>query len=218
MKIDKNSKFYKPPTTKERMDNLKYSILFWKGRSKGMIHTRNLRLDDLRYIFFPKGFDEKYGYLGTSVWNEEGDAFKALYPLVLALDYEAKPKWCPRWFLRFLHVFGSDRSIVRVRNWTLHNLFRKLTKGIAFVDWKTKWHDYDLRISIQAPKHLQDLADDIESGFYSRGKQEELVAEIKKLDPKASIIWGCTDRLQKQLEELEDSKERRVSGRDKDMD
>ena len=201
-KIDKNSKFYTPPTFKQRMESLKYTILFWKGRSKGMIYTRDIKLDDLRYIFFPKGFSEKYGYLGTSV-DESSYYFKALYPLVLALDYEANPKLCPRWFLRFLHVFGSDRSIVRVRNWTLHNLLRKLTKGIAFVDWKTKWQDYDLRISIHAPKHLQDLADDIEHGFYSRGAQEELVAKIKQLDPNASIIWGSIERLEKQLEKLE---------------
>lgn len=202
-KINKNSKFYKPPTFKERMENLKSTILFWKGRSKGMIYTRNIELDDFRYIFFPKGF-EKYGYLGTQIWNEEGDYFKALYPLVLAMDYEAKPKFCPRWFLRFLHVFGSDKSIVRVRNWTLHDLLRNLTKGIAFVDWKTKWHDYDLRISIHAPKHLQNLADDIEYGFYSRGAQEEVVAKILAIDPNAGIIWGSVDRLVKQLEELEE--------------
>jgi hypothetical protein len=72
-----------------------------------------------------------------------------------------------------------------------------------FTDWKTKWQDYDLRISISAPKHLQDLADDIESGFYSRGRQEEIVAEILKLDPNAGIIWGSIDRLEKQLEKLE---------------
>jgi len=207
MKIDKNSKFYTPPTPKERLDNIKYGILFWKGRSKGMIHTRNLELDDFRYIFFPKGFEEKYGYLGTSVWNEAGDAFKALYPLVLALDYEAKPKLCPRWFLRFLHVFGSDKSIVRVRNWTLHDLLCKLTKGITFVDWKTKWHNYDLRISIHAPKHLQNLADDIEYGFYSRGRQEELVEQILAIDPNAPIIWGSIERFVKQLEELENKTE-----------
>ena len=206
MKIDKNSKFYTPPTFKQRLDNIKYGILFWKGRSKGMIYTRNIELDDFLFIFFPKGF-EKYGYLGTQIWNEDGGYFKALYPLVLALDYEAKPKLCPRWFLRFLHVFGSDKSIVRVRNWTLHNLLRKLTKGIAFVDYKTKWHDYDLRISIHAPKHLQDLADDIEHGYYSRGRQEELVAEIKAIDPNASIIWGSIDRLAEQLEKLEAEKE-----------
>jgi hypothetical protein len=180
-----------------------------------MIYTRSIELDDFRYIFFPKGF-EKYGYLGTQIWDEGGDYFNALYPLVLAMDYEAKPKLCPRWFLRFLHVFGSDKSIVRVRNWSLHDLLRKLTKGIAFVDWKTKWEAYDLRISIHAPKHLQDLADDIESGFYSRGRQEELVADIMRLDPKASIIWGSIDRLERQLEELEKKQTR--SSTEKDMD
>lgn len=179
------------------------SLLFWKGRKKGMVHTRNLRLDDLRYIFFPKGFAEKYGYLGTSVWKEDSVYFKALYPLVLALDYEAKPKWCPRWFLRFLHVFGSDRSIVRVRNWRLHTLERKLTKGIQFIDWKTKWTDYDLRISINAPRHLQYLAHGIEEYFYSQGKQDELVEQIKELDPDARIVWGSVERLEKQLEELQ---------------
>ena len=179
------------------------SLLFWKGRKKGMIHTRNIVLDDFRYIFFPKNFADKYGYLGTSVWNEDSDYFKALYPLVLALDYEAKPKWCPRWFLRFLHVFGADKSIVRVRNWRLNNLLSKLTKGIAFVDWKTKWTDYDLRISIHAPSHLQELASAIEDRFYSSGRQKELVEQVKELDPEARIIWGSISRLEKQLEELE---------------
>jgi len=193
------------------------SILFWRGRSKGMIHTRNIELDDFRYIFFPKGF-EKYGYLGTQIWDEDGDCFKALYPLVLALDYEAKPKWCPRWFLRFLHVFGADKSIVRVRNWTLHNLLRKLTKGIAFVDWKTKWSHYDLRISIHAPEHLQDLAEYIESGFYSKGRQEELVEQIKSIDPNASIIWGSIERFEKQLEELENARESNTPNTSEELD
>jgi hypothetical protein len=202
--MKRSNRFYTPPTIKERLASLKYSFLFWKGRKKGMIHTRNIEWSDFRYIFFPRGF-EKFGYLGTQIWNEDSDYFKALYPLVLALDYEAKPKWCPRWFLRFLHVFGSDRSIVRVRNWKLHNLERKLTKGIAFVDWKTKWEDYDLRISIHAPKYLQDLADDIEMGFYRRGEESELVEKILKIDPDASIIYGNIDRLRAQLEELENA-------------
>jgi len=160
-------------------------------------------IDDFKYIFFPSGF-EKYGYLGCHLINKDSKYFKALYPLVLALDYEAKPKYCPRWFLRLLHVYGCDRSVVRVVNWRIYNLLDRLTKGIMFMDWKTKWHDYDLRISIYAPKHLQDLAEDIEGGFYNRGKQEELVEEIKRLDPEASIIWGSIKRLEKQLEELKD--------------
>jgi hypothetical protein len=178
------------------------SMLFWRGRSKGIIHTRDITLDDLRYIFFPKGFEEKYGYLGTTI-SEKSGYFKTLYPLVLAMDYEAKPKWCPRWFLRFLDVFGNDRSIIRVRNRKLHTLYNKLTKGIGFIDWKTKWSDYDLRLSIHAPRHLQDLSDDIEHGFYSRGRQQELLAEIKAIDPNADPIMGSVSRLEKQLEELE---------------
>jgi hypothetical protein len=200
--MKRSNKFYTPPTFKERLTSLKYSFLFWKGRKKGMIHTRNLEWDDLRYIFFPKGF-EKYGYLGTRIWNEDGSYFKALYPLVLALDYAAKPKLCPRWFLRFLHVFGSDKSIIRVRNRRLHNLEKKLTNGIMFVDYKTKWSDYDLRISVSAPKHLQELASAIEDRFYSRGRQKELVEQIKTIDPNASIVWGSVERFEKQLEELE---------------
>ena len=179
------------------------SLLFWTGRKKGMIHTMSIGFKDIRAVFFPKDFAEKYRYLGTSVWNEDTIYFRVLFPLVLALDYEAKPKWCPRWFLRFLHLFGSDNSVVRVRNRTLHNLEKKLTKHIMFMDWKTKWSDYDLRISIYGPEHLQELAHGIEDRFYSKGRQTELVEQIKAIDPEASIMWGSISRLEKELEELE---------------
>lgn len=204
--MNKDSKFYIKPTFKERMvkfmDSVKYSILFWKGRKKGIVHTRNLEWSDLRYIFFPSKL-ERYGYLGITFYNEDSVYYRALYPLVLAMDYKARPDWCPRWFLRFLHVFGSDKSLVRVRNRRLHNLHQRLTKGIQFWDWKTKWADYDLRISISGPKHLQDLAGWIEIGFYSDGRQKELAEQIKNIDPNASIIWGSIHRLEKQLEQLE---------------
>ena len=205
--MNKNSKFYTSPPKpklKERMEDLKYTILFWKGRSKGMIHTRNLEWGDLRYIFFPsKG--EKYGYLGITLYNDS-EFNKVLLPLVLTMDYEAKPKWCPRWFLRFLHVFGNDKSIVRVRNWRLHKLHRKLTKGIQFWDWKTKWSHYDLRISISGTKHLQDLASWIENGFYKKGYQNELIERIKKIDPNAKTNIISVDYLEKQLEDLQNGK------------
>ena len=201
--MNKNSKFYTSlkPTFKERMEDLKYTILFWKGRKKTYITTRNLEWGDLRYIFFPTK-EDKYGYLNITFYKDS-EFNKVLLPLVLAMDYEAKPKWCPRWFLRFLHVFGNDKSLVRVRNRRLSNLLTKLTKGIGFWDWKTKWSHYDLRISISAPKHLQNLAMWIEHGFYSEGRQKELVEQIKALDPDASIIWGSIERFEKQLAELE---------------
>ena len=165
-----------------------------------------IRIQNIRAVFLPLNFYEKYKYLGSIPWGKEGDLFKAIYPLVLAMDYEAKPKMCPRWFLRFLHMFGSDNSIVRVRNRFLHNLENKLTKGILMWDHKTKWSDYDLRISVHGPEHLQELASAIEERFYSRGRQEELVKEIKALDPLAPIMWGSISRLEKQLEKLENGK------------
>ena len=188
---------------KDFVTMLLYCVIFWKGRKKGMVHTRDLRWDDIRAIFFPKDFYEKYHYLGAVPYREDGELFKALYPLVLAMDYEAKPKWCPRWFLRFLHLFGSDNSIVRVRNRFLHDLEKRLTKGILMWDYKTKWSNYDLRISISAPSHLQRLSMGIERQFYKDGREDELVEEIKKLDPNVWICRGSVSRLEKQLEELE---------------
>ena len=169
------------------------SLLFWRGRKKGIIYTRDIGWDDIREIFFPKNFEEKYRYLGSVPYDPRTDTFKALLPLVLAMDYEAKPKWCPRWVLRFLHVFGNDKSIVRVRNRFLHNLSRKLTKGITLYDYKTKWSYYDLRISIGAPQYLQDLADDIEYGYYQRGKREELLLSIKRIEPDFDRLMSIKD-------------------------
>ena len=204
-KINKNSKFYKPPTFEERMENFKYLILFWKGRSKGMIYIRNIELDDFRYIFFPKDFSEKYGYLGSVPDDKYYD--KAMVPLVLVMDYEAKPWWCPRWFLRFLDVFGNDKSIVRVRNRALHNLHRKLTKGITFTDYKTKWQWYDLRISVAAPRYIQDLAEAIEDYYYKVGKREDTINQIKKIEPDFNKTFMTSKDLEDYLEELENKKE-----------
>lgn len=186
----------------EKLKNFFKSMLFLKGRKKGMIYTRDITFQDIRSVFFPKNFYEKYRYLGSVPYRTSGSLFNAMYPLILALDYEAKPKYCPRWVLRFLHLFGSDNSIVRVRNSYLSNLQSKLTKGIMIWDYKTKWEYYDLRISISAPKHLQDLCFDIERGYYSRGRQEELAEQIKELDPDARIVWGSIERLQEQYEKL----------------
>lgn len=180
------------------------SLLFWKGRKKGMIHTRDLEWDDIRYIFFPKDFSEKYGYLGSVPDDKYYN--KAMVPLVLTMDYEAKPWWCPRWFLRFLDVFGNDKSIVRVRNRTLHNLHRKLTKGITFVDYKTKWQWYDLRISVAAPQYIQDLADAIEAHYYRAGKKEDTIKQIKMIEPDFSKTYMTSLDLEDYLDELENKK------------
>ena len=183
------------------------SLLFWKGRRKGIIRTIDITLDDLRSVFFPKFFHEKYRYLGAIPWREDGKIFKAMEPLVIFMDYKAKPKWCPRWFLRFLHLFGNDNSIVRVRNMKLHNLHRKLTKGIMIYDYKTKWEWYDLRISIAGDKQMSDLADDIEDMYYKRGQREDLLEKIYKYNPAFDKTYWTNKELAKYLDDLIDKKE-----------
>ena len=191
---------------KEKVMDFLQSLLFWTGRKKGMIYTRDIEWSDIREIFFPQSFEEKYGYLGSVPYREDSEIFKAMYPLILAMDYEARPKGCPRWFLRFLHTFGSDKSVVRVRNFRLHNLEKKLTKGIFIWDYKTKWSDYDLRITLSAPKHLQELSDAIEEGFYKRGRTEEVISEIKRLDPNVKITNTNLERLEELCDELRNKK------------
>jgi hypothetical protein len=206
--VMKNSKFYVKTPLKERLINFTKGLLFWRGRKKGMIHTRNITLNDLRAVFFPKDFYEKYKYLGSVPWNTEGAIFKAMEPLVIFMDYKAKPKYCPRWVLRFLYLFGSDNSIVRVRNRVLYNLKQYLTKGIQLTDYKTKWEHYDLRISVYGTDQIQNLADAIEHKFYDDGSREDLANRIKILDPNTKYTKGSLQSdLKKELNRLEDINE-----------
>ena len=201
----KNSKFYVKTHFKERLNDFAKGLLFWRGRQKGMVHTRDIDLSDICAVFFPVGFYEKYKYLGSVPWNTGGEIFKAMEPLVIFMDYKAKPWWCPRWFLRFLHLFGSDNSIVRVRNRTLHDLQYKLTKGIMIIDYKTKWTDYDLRISVYGDKQIQDLADSIETRVYDTGAREDLFNQILELNPHTEYTKGHTVQdLRRELNRLED--------------
>jgi len=182
-------------------------ILFKGKKAKvGPVHTKDITLEDLRVVFFPKTFYEKYGYLGSVPWREEGPIFKAMEPLVIYMDYKAKPFWCPRWLIRLLHLFGSDNSIVRVRNRKLHNLKNKITKGCLIWDYKTKWSDYDLRISVTGTNEMQFLADAIETEFYDRGYRIDLAEQIKELDPDTRYHKGDTPTmLKKELHRLQDS-------------
>jgi hypothetical protein len=175
-------------------------LIIFKGRKKGIVRTMDIEIDDIRAVFFPRTFFEKYRYLGYIPFSEERSMIHAL---VIAMDDEAKPWWCPRWFLRFLHLFGSDNSIVRVRNRRMHNLGKRLTKGIMMLDYKTKWSDYDLRISISAPDHLQDLADAIERYTYDQGRREDLIGRIKRRNPSFTGGHLLNSELEKILKNLE---------------
>ena len=203
----KKSKFYFPKPFKERAIDFFKSLPFWKGRRKGIIHTMDIKWDHIRAVFFPKNFHEKFHYLGIVPWKEDDDIFLALEPLIIFMDYKARPRWCPRWVLRFLHLFGNDNSIVRVRNRTLANLSDKLTKGLMIVDYKTKWQWYDLRIHIYGTGQMNWLADAIEDKFYRDGRKEDVLAQLKKLNPEKDYSFKSLSDLEKELDKLHDDEE-----------
>jgi hypothetical protein len=148
-----------------------------------------IRDNRIRAIFFPKNFYEKYSYLGAIPWREDTDVFKVMEPLIIFMDYKARPSWCPRWFLRFLNLFGNDNSLVRVRNRFLHNLFRRITKGYRIYDYKTKWSYYDIRISIIGDDQMHDLAEMIESSFYKKGNRAEMEEQLSEI-PSVNIEYN----------------------------
>jgi len=142
----KKSKFYKRPPFKDRAANFMQSMLFWRGRKKGMIHTRDISFVDVYRCFVPEPGDE-YTYLGYAYYTVQNDGSlsatqKMLKDFIEEVDKVARPKWCPRFVLRLLHLFGSDNSIVRVRNRRLHNLEKRLTKGISITDTKWKYDSF----------------------------------------------------------------------------
>jgi len=180
------------------------SMKIFKGKKSktSPVRTMDITLDHIRAVFFPKTFNEKYKYLGSVPWDEDEDIFKAIEPLVIFMDHKAKPKWCPRWFLRFLHLFGNDNSIVRMRNYRLSRLKTKLTKGIKIWDYKTKWEWYDLRISVSADQQISDLVFDIEHRFYEKGYKKDLLEEIRKIEPDFDKDYKSCTMLADYLENL----------------
>lgn len=126
-------------------------------------------------IFFPKDFSERYSYLGyTYIPYKEGTyPHEVVRNVIKSIDRTVKPKWCPRWFLRFLQRYGNDNSVVRVRNRTLHNLHKKLTDGIFITDIKTKWSPDDIRIYGYFTNDIQSTIDLAEEYIYQYYKNEK---------------------------------------------
>ena len=139
-------------------------IVISKGKPapSGPVHSMDITVGHVLKCVFPeRGFE--YDYLGYAWYNINKDGTlnaedRLLRGFFKQVDKVARPWWCPRFVLRLLHLFGSDNSIVRVRNWKLHNLERRLTKGIAITD--TKWKYDSFRIYGNFTEELYQLAAD----------------------------------------------------------
>ena len=150
---------------------------------------KKTKLSTIRSVFFPSNFEEKYKYLANNESDFYGDLFEILCPIILTMDYEAKPKWCPRWFLRLLHEYSNS------------NLKDKLTKGIRYNN-VTLGSYHSLQISIEGPQYIHDLVVAIEKSFYVRQYRLDLMDQIKKLDPNWDIQYANLNRLEDILKRL----------------
>jgi hypothetical protein len=137
-------------------------IIISRGKKAkvGPVHTRDITLTDLLRCFWPeKG--NKFSYLGYAFYFPKKDGTlsfedQCLVSFYKEVDRVARPKWCPRFVLRLLDLFGNDRSIVRVRNWKLHDMFNRLTGGVRITDTKWKWDSF--RIYGRFTEELHQLA------------------------------------------------------------
>jgi len=75
---------------KEKAFDFSQSLLFWRGRKKGRVWTRDIDMGDIREIFFPQTFEEKYSYLGSVPYNEDSELFKAQLKTISILEVDNK--------------------------------------------------------------------------------------------------------------------------------
>lgn len=116
--------------------------------------------------FFPG--EHKYHYLGIAYNHyDKGSIEHAIIKdFIEYVDSIARPKYFPKFILRLLHLYGSDNSIARVRNYFLHELKQRILNHITIMDIKTKWDEYDIRIYGHFPDVIYKRIEEVEEKFY----------------------------------------------------
>lgn len=125
-------------------------------------------------LFFKTLFPwNKYSYLGyiCNPYFIYTDRYNRIEEFIEFVDKIAKPKFCPRFVLRLLHLYGNDNSVARLRNRSLSELRSKLVGGIMITDIKTKWDDYDIRIYGYFPYEIDEEIERIENEFEQLNKK-----------------------------------------------
>lgn len=118
-------------------------IIISKGKpaKSGPVHTRDISVRDVIDCFFPKK-GEEYSYLGYAYYTPKTFVGTILLDFFKEVDKVARPKWCPKFYLRLLKLFGNDNSVVRIRNYYLSSKYSKITKGIMITDMKWKYDSF----------------------------------------------------------------------------
>jgi len=135
-------------------------IIISKGKpaKSGPVHTRDISVGDVIDCFFPKK-GEEYSYLGYAYYTPKTFVGTILLDFFKEVDKVARPKWCPKFYLRLLKLFGNDNSVVRMRNYYLSCKYSKITKGIMITDMKWKYDSF--RIYGSFTKELDNISKEV---------------------------------------------------------
>ena len=129
------------------------------------VKFQKIKFKQIWKCFFPG--DYKYSYLGYTYnpYEKGTKEYAIIQKFIIDVDKIARPKYCPKFILRLLQLFGNDNSIVRLRNRRFSEWLRKILKGIMITDLKTKWDEYDIRIYGYFPKEIDEKIEEIEKLF-----------------------------------------------------
>lgn len=125
------------------------------------------------HTIFPDRYN-RWRYMGYAynLFKEGTEGYEYIDAFFRYVDLKMRPWWCPKTVLRLLHLLGNDNSIIRVRWWWAHSLYRKITKGIFITDVKTKFdtlrvYGYFTDEIDQAVEALEDKVDPLIKAQYN---------------------------------------------------
>ena len=93
---------------------------------------RNIQesLRNIRIIFFPRTFSEKYIHVGYSYLGVPESWVNIVKKAVIDIEKTMYPKWMPMFLKRLLSYLTTGFSIVRIKNyWLYENIYSKIKKG-----------------------------------------------------------------------------------------
>ena len=116
-------------------------------------------LKKLKSVIFPRNENEKYKYLGDFYVCKTDKYYSIIMPIVKLMDRKARPRWCPRVFLRFLSVFGENNN-------RMQEMCKKLIKDYRFIGWKVDEKKHTIFISLYGDDEINFMVYQIEKNFY----------------------------------------------------
>lgn len=112
-------------------------------------------LTQIKQIFFPKTFSQKYSHVGYSYLSIPKQWESIVRVCIMDIEKLMWPKYLPFWFKRLIHYLATGNSIVRIKYWWAHRLRNYLTGHTMIQQIKDKFAT--LRIYGYFSQEMEDI-------------------------------------------------------------